>query len=87
MTYNYKTSGVCSQQITFTVENGIVKNVSFVGGCPGNLQAVARLVDGMKIEDVIKKLKGIKCGPKSTSCPDQFATALQVVLKREAEAV
>ncbi|WDV45326.1 TIGR03905 family TSCPD domain-containing protein [Clostridiaceae bacterium M8S5] len=83
MVYNYKTNGVCSKQITFEVEQGIVKNVLFTGGCPGNLQAVAKLVEGMKIEEVISRLKDIKCGPKSTSCPDQLAAALQVVLERE----
>lgn len=78
----YKTVGVCAKNIQYTVEEGIVKNVSFTGGCNGNLQGISTLVDGMKVEEVIKKLEGIKCGAKSTSCPDQLAEAL----KKELEA-
>ena len=73
----YKTQGTCSQAIDFEVENGIVKNVKFIGGCNGNTQGVGRLVEGMKVEDVIARLKGIKCGMRSTSCPDQLARALE----------
>lgn len=75
----YKTSGVCSQEIHYEIEDGIVKNVSFVGGCSGNTQGVCALVEGMKVEEVIKRLKGIKCGFKQTSCPDQLAKALESV--------
>lgn len=72
----FKTSGVCSQAILFDVENNIVKNVRFVGGCLGNTTGVAKLVEGMNIDDVINKLEGIKCRP-TTSCPDQLAQALK----------
>jgi len=76
MTYTYKTKGVCSRSIDITVEDGIVKDVAFVGGCNGNLQGISKLVIGMKVEDVIERLNGIKCGFKDTSCPDQLAQAL-----------
>lgn len=81
MKYTYKTKGTCSREITFELENGIVKNVSFFGGCNGNLKGVSALVEGKNAEDVIKTLEGIKCGFKSTSCPDQLATALKEALK------
>lgn len=73
----YNTSGVCSRAIEFDVEDGCVKNVRFTGGCKGNLQGIARLVDGMPADEVISRLEGIKCGVKSTSCPDQLAKALK----------
>lgn len=76
----YKTSGTCSQAIEFDVDNGIVKNVKFIGGCNGNTQGVGKLVEGMKVEDVISRLKGIKCGMRPTSCPDQLARALEGTL-------
>lgn len=76
----YKTKGVCSREIHFETENGIVKSVQFIGGCSGNSQGVARLTEGMKIEDAIQKLEGIKCGNKNTSCPDQLAKALKSTL-------
>ena len=63
--------------IDIEVENGIIKSVSFTGGCHGNLQGISRLVEGMKVEDAIARLKGIRCGFKSTSCPDQLARALE----------
>ena len=74
--YEYKTKGTCSQRILFDVENGKVKNVQFVGGCNGNLKGIAALVDGMDIDEVITRVQGIKCGMKTTSCPDQLAQAL-----------
>lgn len=74
--YQYKTKGTCSQMIYFDIEDGKVKNVSFLGGCNGNLKGIGAIVDGMKVEDVIDKLSGIRCGFKSTSCPDQLAQAL-----------
>ncbi len=74
---NYKTSGVCSREIHFEVEDGRVKNVQFVGGCSGNTQGVAKLVEGMLVEEVISRLEGIRCGFKATSCPDQLARALK----------
>lgn len=81
MKYTYKTKGTCSREIEFELENGIIKNVSFLGGCNGNLKGVSALVEGQKAEDVIDRLEGIKCGFKSTSCPDQLATALREALK------
>ena len=80
MIKKYKTKGTCSTQIDLEVEEGIIKNVAFTGGCNGNLQGVSKLVEGMKAEDAIAKLKGIRCGYKNTSCPDQLATALEQIL-------
>lgn len=72
----YKTSGTCSSMIDLEVDGDVIKSVSFTGGCNGNLQGISHLVQGMKVDDAISKLKGIKCGFKSTSCPDQLAHAL-----------
>lgn len=80
MQYEYKTKGTCSQKIFFDIEDGIVKNVQFLGGCNGNLKGIGSLVEGMKAEDVIARLEGTKCGMKSTSCPDQLAKALKEAL-------
>lgn len=77
MKYQYLTTGTCSRIIDFEVENGIVKDVVFTGGCHGNLQGIGALVKGMKVEDVISKLEGIRCREKPTSCPDQLAQALK----------
>ena len=77
MQYTYKTKGTCSQMINFEVEDGKVKNVQFFGGCNGNLKGIAALVEGMDIDDVIARVEGVKCGMKSTSCPDQLAQALK----------
>lgn len=77
MKFTYKTKGVCSQSIDIEIENGIVQNVSFLGGCNGNLKGIGELVRGMKVEDVISKLENIKCGFKNTSCPAQLAEALK----------
>ena len=74
--YQYKTKGVCSKAILFDVEDNIVKNVQFVGGCAGNTTGIAKLVEGMDIDEVITRLEGIKCRP-TTSCPDQLAQALK----------
>lgn len=76
MKINYKTQGTCSTNIEVEVEDNIITNVSFWGGCNGNLQGISRLVSGMKVDDVIEKLQGIKCGRRSTSCPDQLCKAL-----------
>ena len=76
----YTTKGTCSREISFDVVEGKLHNVSFLGGCPGNLKGISALVEGMDINDAIARLKGIKCGPKSTSCPDQLATALEQYL-------
>lgn len=78
---HYDTSGVCSKGINFEVENGIVKSVNFDRGCPGNLEAISKLVEGMPVEEVIKRLKGITCSGKPTSCPDQLARALEELNK------
>lgn len=75
----YVTSGVCSRYIDVEVEGDVVKSVKFFGGCNGNTQGIAKLTEGMKIDDVIAKLKGTRCGMRSTSCPDQLAKALEVV--------
>jgi len=76
----YKTRGVCSSAIEIAVEDGIVKSVKYHGGCSGNTQGVAALVAGMKIEDAIERLSGIRCGFKNTSCPDQLSQALREYL-------
>ena len=73
----YKTKGTCSTQIDIDVEDGIIKSVAFTGGCNGNLQGVSRLVEGMKCEDAISKLRGIRCGMKPTSCPHQLSYAIE----------
>lgn len=73
----YKTSGTCSKLIDFEVDGDIIKSVAFTGGCNGNLQGISALVAGMNVDDAITKLKGIKCGFKNTSCPDQLANALE----------
>ena len=83
MNYKYKTRGTCSREIFFEMENGIVKNVSFYGGCNGNLKGIAALVEGKKAEEIIPLIKGIKCGFKSTSCPDQLASALEEALNEQ----
>lgn len=82
MHHQYKTKGVCSRSITFDLEDGIVKNVRFDGGCSGNSQGVAQLVEGMTAEEAIRRLSGIRCGFKTTSCPDQLATALTQALQK-----
>ena len=73
----YTTSGVCSRAIKFEVEDGLVRNVKFLGGCSGNTQGVAALAEGMPVDEVIARLEGIRCGAKPTSCPDQLARALR----------
>ncbi|MFT4006239.1 MAG: TIGR03905 family TSCPD domain-containing protein [Lacrimispora sp.] len=74
----YKTHGVCSREINFEVEDNKLSQVQFVGGCSGNTQGVARLVEGMDVDEAIKKLEGIQCGYRPTSCPDQLAKALKL---------
>lgn len=78
----YKTKGVCSRAIEFELDGDIVKSVNFVGGCDGNTKGVARLVEGMKVQDAISRLEGITCGFKSTSCPDQLAKALKSAIEQ-----
>ncbi len=77
MKFTYRTNGVCSRSIDIEIENDVIKDVSFMGGCNGNLKGIGALVNGMQIDDVIEKLKDIKCGFKNTSCPAQLAAALQ----------
>ena len=77
MQYEYKTSGTCSQRILFEIEEGKVKNVTFLGGCNGNLKGIGSLVEGMDAQEVISRLEGTTCGMKATSCPDQLAKALK----------
>lgn len=83
MRYRYETKGTCSRLIEFSVEDGILKDVKYTGGCSGNLQGISKLVEGMKVEDVIEKLRGIGCGVKGTSCPDQLSKALEATVKKE----
>ena len=76
MGFEFKTQGVCASKIEFEIEGDIVKNIHFIGGCNGNTQGVAQLANGRKVDEVISLLKGIRCGFKATSCPDQLAQAL-----------
>ena len=78
----YTTKGVCARSIIVDTEDGVITDCKFVGGCAGNTQGVAALVVGMKAEDAINKIKGIKCGFKPTSCPDQLATALEEAINQ-----
>ena len=73
----YRTKGVCSRMIKLELDGDTIRSVEFVGGCYGNTQGVARLVEGMKVDDAIARIEGIKCGPRPTSCPDQLAQALR----------
>ena len=84
MHYEYKTNGVCSSKILFDLEDGIVKNIRFIGGCSGNTQGVAALANGKPADEVISLLQGIRCGFKPTSCPDQLARALTAAKEKEA---
>lgn len=74
----YQTKGVCSRQIHVELEDNTVKSVEFIGGCSGNTQGVSRLVQGMDVDEAIRRLDGIRCGSKATSCPDQLAQALKL---------
>lgn len=80
MQYSYKTQGTCSTQIDFEIEDNIIHNVKFMGGCNGNLKAVGKLVEGMRAQDVIARLEGNLCGLRSTSCADQLAKAIKQAL-------
>ena len=77
MAYEYTTRGTCARKILLDIEDGKVRNVKFISGCDGNTKGVAKLVEGMDVDEVISRLKGIRCGMKSTSCPDQLAKALE----------
>ena len=80
-TYQYRPQGVCSQLMEITVDGDILEDVKVLGGCSGNLQGIASLVRGMKVEDIIQRLDGIRCGGKASSCPDQLAQALKALPK------
>ena len=80
MTINYTPKGICANHFTIDVENGVIQSVKIDGGCPGNTVGVSRLLKGMKVEDAIARLEGIRCRVKPTSCPDQVAQALKTVL-------
>lgn len=79
MRYTYQTQGTCSEAIDFEIVDGKLHHVQFIGGCDGNTQGVSRLVEGMKVEDVLDRLEGIRCGWKDTSCPDQLCKAIREV--------
>lgn len=81
MTYEYTPRGVCSRKMILTVENGILTDLEVIGGCNGNLQGISALVKGLPIDEVIKRLDGIRCGMRGTSCPDQLAQALKEIEK------
>ena len=81
MHYTYRTRGTCSMMIDFDIENGVVHNVRFTRGCNGNTQGIAKLVEGMRAEEVVRRLKGTDCSGRGTSCPDQLATAIELSIK------
>ena len=81
-TIEYTPNGVCSKKIIIDIENNIIKKIKVIGGCPGNLAGISKLVQGMKLEEVAKRLNGVTCGPKSTSCPDQLARAINQILNK-----
>ena len=78
MQFSYRPRGVCSQQMDFDIENDVIQSVKIYGGCSGNLQGISRLVEGKNVDEVIGLLRGIRCGMKPTSCPDQLARALEL---------
>ena len=83
MAYTYMTTGTCSRSIDVELEGNIIKSVVFMGGCHGNLQGISKLVEGMSVEEAVKRLRGICCGSKTTSCPDQLAQALEAALQKQ----
>ncbi len=82
MTYTYTPSGVCSRQMTVEIENGTIKHVDILGGCNGNLKGISSLLQGMRVEDAISRMQGIRCGMRATSCPDQLSIALQQAMEQ-----
>ena len=82
MQYRYQTHGVCSRSITFELVDNTVRNVQFEGGCNGNTKGIGALIEGMDVGEAINRLAGIRCGFKSTSCPDQLSKALQEALNK-----
>ena len=85
MEYHYKTKGTCSREIIVNLDGNTVRSVKFIGGCNGNTKGIASLVRGMKIDDVIERCKGIRCGMKPTSCPDQLSEALRLAKEQAAQ--
>ena len=83
---SYKTQGTCSKMINIELEGDIIKKVEFIGGCPGNVIGLAKLSEGRSAEDIIKRVEGVTCGFKPTSCPDQLAKALRLALEEQAKA-
>ena len=83
MRYTYKTKGVCASRVSFDLDDGIISNVEFVGGCNGNLRAISKLTEGMEADRIIELLSGNPCGFKKTSCADQLATAVKLALNGE----
>ena len=86
MTYTYRPRGVCSREMKLELEDGVIRSIRIVGGCSGNLQGISRLVEGMSAQEAIRRMKGIRCGFKDTSCPDQLSLALEKALEAEAAA-
>ena len=84
MQYEHQNKGTCSRSVLFDIEDGKVKNVQYIGGCNGNLKGIGALVEGMEIDEAIRRLEGIQCGMKATSCPDQLAQALKEVKEANA---
>ena len=83
MAYQYRTKGVCARNITFDIVDGKVTDVRVEGGCNGNTQGISRLIEGMPVEEAVRRMEGIRCGFKSTSCPDQLAKALKEILEKQ----
>lgn len=83
MRYSFRTRGVCASEISFDIEGNVVTNIKFIGGCNGNLKAIAKLCDGMTVEDIEAKLKGNSCGGRPTSCADQFALAVREAFENQ----
>lgn len=83
MHITYNTKGICASKVEFDVEDGVIKNIAFVGGCDGNHKGLAALAEGMTPEEAAKRMRGITCGPRSTSCPDQLAAALEEFLQNQ----
>ena len=82
LTYTYTPRGVCSRRMDVEIEDGVIRSIEIQGGCSGNLQGISRLVEGMPVEKAIERMKGIRCGFKETSCPDQLAIALTEAMKK-----
>ena len=85
MLYKFRPRGVCSNEMHVEIEENIIKKLTVIGGCNGNLQGISALVEGMDVDEVIRRLKGIRCGMKDTSCPDQLSKALEQAKKKSAE--